>query len=121
MNKFEHIELLDWLKTNGFERVTDGSWGASLTSDYTHFKKGDKFYRFRNNEYALFIENQANLKRYKESHKDESIEYDENAKCHAENGEWVVDISCKVDEFDRWANSTEHHAVLVKDFINAAI
>jgi hypothetical protein len=30
---------------------------------------------------------------------------------------WTVDVSCELVDFDRWANSTENHAVSFNDWV----
>jgi hypothetical protein len=31
---------------------------------------------------------------------------------------WAVDISCPIDDFDRWSNSQDHHALTLFEFVH---
>ena len=56
---------------------------------YGVVKRNNRLYRFRSNEHQF------------------------------EGGEkrWTVDVSCLIEDFDRWANSCDEHAIPLEEFM----
>lgn len=88
-------KLRKWLKRHRFMPMTYGCKGfrGQWRDFFAHgavAKKGRRFYRFRNNEHRIT------------------------------GGEacWVVDVSSLIEEFDRWANSTDQAALPLSDWMH---
>ncbi len=85
-------KLRTWIKRNKFKLPRGYSTRdkrSLLKYGGCTVKRNNRYYRFRNNEHQF----SGGEKR------------------------WVVDISCRLDDFDRWANSTEDHAVEFDEFM----
>ena len=80
-------KLKTWLSKNKFKPTSGDSWRDCLK--YGVLRKDNRYYRFRTNEHEFNDVDQG----------------------------WTVDISCLIEDFDRWANSTDEHAVLLEDFM----
>lgn len=80
-------KLKTWLKRKGFKPTYGDTYRDCLKCGV--LSKNGRYYRFRSNEHEF------------------------------EGGEkrWTVDVSCPIDDFDRWANSCDEHAVELEEFM----
>lgn len=80
-------KLKTWLKRKGFKPAFRSNTRNFLK--YSLVKRSNCYFRFRTNEH----------------------EFESNVKS------WTVDVSCPIEDFDRWANSCDEYAIPLEDFM----
>lgn len=80
-------KLKTWLKRKGFKPAFKSNTRNFLKC--SSVKRSNRYFRFRTNEHEL----SGGKKR------------------------WTVDVSCTIDDFDRWANSCDEHAIPLEEFM----
>ena len=80
-------KLKTWIKRNGFKPGFLSNPRNFLK--YSLVKRNNRYFRFRANEHEF----------------------------HGGEKRWVVDVSCPIEDFDRWANSCDEHAIPLEEFM----